>query len=88
MKNNMPLLLGLAEHTTRVRWKSFQSTVLQQKPNMHADECRRFCQEVTNSFSHTRNAFYHAKTGGKLDAHVKLPGEAMGLKFGTDSPST
>eukprot|EP00959_Pyramimonas_sp_CCMP1952_P248816 5201268-Pyramimonas_sp.AAC.1 len=70
MKNNIPLLLGLAEHTTRVRWKSSQSAVLQQKPNMRADECRRFCQGVTNSFSHTCNNFHQARTGSKLDAHA------------------
>lgn len=88
MKNNMPFLLPLAQLTTRVKWKNLQDVVLKQKPNMHQEECRRFCQEVANAFSHVCNKFYIAKTGGKLEAHAKMLGVAMGLQPGRASPST
>ena len=88
MKNNISFLQPLARHTARVPVKLLQTVIMEQKPHLNSDECRRYSGEVGAVFGHVLQRHRNAVSGEKLSPHVGLLGEAMGLQCGkAPSPS-
>ena len=82
MKNNITFLLPLAKRTARVPVKILQIVIMEQKPCLNPDECRRYSNEVGAVFSHVLEKHRYATSGTKLSPHVTLLGEVMKLQCG------